>query len=332
MSHHTVENTTGHTPSQLAGQHTLDIGETLPTPDAQPEGATPALEEFLEAPVIVERPLPERSQLPKVEWELIDRERAETYLGFNEGNRKARKDAVDTYVRDLRSGQWEITGDAIRFDTSGRLIDGQHRLMAIAKSGIPAWQLVIRDLDAKVQRVLDTQVRRSAADALRFVGIERNASLIAAIARQALTYTQFMDNELSPVYVRREAPSNSEVEAYVAAHPEIHEAAVMANVLNKVASNGHVAWGLAWMKFMAVEPVDAAEFFTSMANMSTKGKGDPRHTLLTFIPASKGRGRLAVGEMLCAISVAWNYYRAGQKLHILRVKINGEYRPIPVAD
>lgn len=274
----------------------------------------------------------DRAKLPTHEWELIDAKTAEKYLASNENNRKARRNTVETYARDLRHGKWEVTGDAIRFDHTGRLIDGQHRLMAIAKTDIPAWQLVIRGLEPRVQAVLDTQERRSAADALRFAGIDKNAHLIAALARQAVTYTTFFENEEeSPIFVNRPAPSNSEIDEWVADHPEVHEAAVMANLLRKAASNGHVAWGLAWMKMMKIEPADAAEFFTSMVNLQTRGPRDPRHTLLKFQPASKGRGRLAVGEQLCAISVAWNYYREGRELELLRVKVNGEYRRIPVA-
>lgn len=276
------------------------------------------------------QPLP-RNELPTVEWEYVDRELAEQYLSSNENNRKARRDTVSVYARDLEHGKWEISGDSIKFDKTGRLIDGQHRLMAIATSNVGAWQLIVRGLEPRVQRVLDTQARRSAADALRFAGVERNAHMIAAIARAAITYDDFMQNRECAPFINTAAPSHSEVESWVAEHVEVHEAAIMASQLHKAAGTALTAWGLAWIKFLTIDPVESREFFQALANKSTNGKGDPRFALLGYAPVGKARGRIAMGEQLCAITVAWNFYREGKDLEIIRTRINGKYRPIPVA-
>lgn len=282
--------------------------------------------------LMVTHPEPvDRSALPNVEWELVDRERALHYMESNEKNRKLRKDAVATYARDLRAGRWLVTTDSIKFDHTGRLIDGQHRLQAVIESGVPTWMLMARGLEPEVQGVLDTQARRSAADALRFLGIRENVHIIAPIARSAQIYSPFFENRECAAFQNLSAPSNAEVEAYVQAHPEIHEAAVMAVRLNKSAANGRVAWGLAWIKLMALDPNDARSFFDALANFKTDGYGDPRHTLLQFRPSNKARGRLAIGEQLIAISTAWNAYRNQEELTKIHTKTNGKYRYIPVA-
>lgn len=272
----------------------------------------------------------ERAQLPKAEWEFIGPEEATAYLEFNEGNRQLRPDTVKTYVRDLQKGRWLITGDAIRIDTTGKLIDGQHRLKAISEAGIGAWFLVVRNVDPHVQSVLDTQARRNATDALRFAGVRQNARVISAIARSAVAYKRFLDNEECSTGFKLEVISNMEIEEWVKDHPEVHEAAVMAVRLNKSAGNGVTAWGMCYMKFMAIAPAEGREFFNSLADFQTRGKGDPRHTLLTYQP-SVTRGRGALGEMLIAISTSWNYFREGKDLDYIKTKVNGRYRSIPVA-
>lgn len=273
----------------------------------------------------------DRAKLPETTWELVDPETAQKWLEFNEKNRKVRVSTVDMYARDLRAGRWMVTGDPLRFDHTGRLIDGQHRLRAVVKANMAAWFLVVRGVEPEVQRVLDTQARRTAAEALRLSGFERNTHLVAGIARSALVYTKFLNNEECPVYSSAPAASHSEVEAWVRDHPEISEAAVMANLLNKAAGNGVVAWGLSWTKLMGIDPVMARYFFETTANFKTEGKGDPRFALLTYDPVGKTRGRLGMGEMLIAISTAWNYYRRGENLDVIRTRVNRKYRNIPVA-
>lgn len=275
-------------------------------------------------------PLP-YDQLPKTEWEYVDPELAEQYLENNEGNRKVRADVVDTYSRDLKAGRWLVTGDPLRIDTTGRLIDGQHRLKAVVKAGIGAWFLVIRGVDPHVQSVLDTQAKRTAADALRFAGYNRNVRVISGVARSAIQYKDFMENRESQAALHSTIISNPEIEQWVYAHPEVHEAALMATQLHKSAGNGLVSWGMAYLKLSAIDEREAREFFTDLINMSTRGPGDPRHTLLQYRPVGK-TGRSALGEMLIAITVAWNYYRASEDLFIIRTRVNGKYREIPVAN
>lgn len=65
----------------------------------------------------------------------------------NEVNRRLEKKRVDRYANDLSNGRWETEnpqGTMIIFSENGNLIDGQHRLSAICKSGISAlWTVAI---------------------------------------------------------------------------------------------------------------------------------------------------------------------------------------------
>lgn len=85
---------------------------------------------------------------------------------FNPENRKVSQDRINTYVRDIKSGNWSFNGDVIRFDQNGMLIDGQHRLTAVAKSGVSIDFLVVRGIESITKVTIDTGKSRTGGDAL----------------------------------------------------------------------------------------------------------------------------------------------------------------------
>lgn len=54
----------------------------------------------------------------------------------NEGNRKLKESTVKNYASQMARGSWKETGDVIRVSETGNLLDGQHRLHAIVRSGV----------------------------------------------------------------------------------------------------------------------------------------------------------------------------------------------------
>lgn len=72
---------------------------------------------------------------------------AQEYLKFNTENyRSVNNLRVMTYANDMKAGKWQLNGEGIKFDSNGVLLDGQHRLQAIVKAGVPVDMLVVRDI------------------------------------------------------------------------------------------------------------------------------------------------------------------------------------------
>lgn len=107
---------------------------------------------------------------------------AAAWLAVNYKNRKVKTRAVAQYARDMKAGSWRLTGDAIRFDEHGNLIDGQHRLLACVESGQPFESFVVYGLPNEVQGIIDAGVSRSAADAIHLMGIN-NAITVSSMAK-----------------------------------------------------------------------------------------------------------------------------------------------------
>jgi len=96
---------------------------------------------------------------------------AQAWLEGNVDNRSLRENRVVHLAGVLQRGEWELTGDAIVFDTDGTLLNGQHRLTAVVVSGVPARFLVLRGVPPKVQEVMDTGLSRTLGDQLQRRGV-----------------------------------------------------------------------------------------------------------------------------------------------------------------
>lgn len=122
----------------------------------------------------------------KIEHVEITPDIARAWLDKNQNNRKLNKRFVSQFVQDMRSGNWQITGDAIRFDSNGTLIDGQHRLSACIEAGASFPSYVLYGLDPSSKDVIDTGKARSARDVLDMRGIP-NSSAIATTLKLLIT-------------------------------------------------------------------------------------------------------------------------------------------------
>jgi hypothetical protein len=112
-------------------------------------------------------------------------------LQKNTDNRKPDKQRIRQYSSDMKEGRWKFTTQTVGIGTSGRIVDGQHRLFAIVDSGvtIPCW--VVFDADETTFDVIDTGKIRTGNDIWRIGG--KPAPNVAAIARLAYLYTNRRD-------------------------------------------------------------------------------------------------------------------------------------------
>lgn len=99
----------------------------------------------------------------------ITPELAVSWLRFNNGNRPIRRRQLRKLTEDMLAGMWVLNGEAIKFSCNGRLLDGQHRLHAVIKSGVTVQCVVIENVPEtdNVFETIDCGALRTPADALR---------------------------------------------------------------------------------------------------------------------------------------------------------------------
>lgn len=72
---------------------------------------------------------------------------AAMYMSNNARHRPIKDKKVAEYMGEMRDGKWRLNGKTICFDTTGRLLNGQHRLSAVIRSGVSLTTLVVRGLN-----------------------------------------------------------------------------------------------------------------------------------------------------------------------------------------
>jgi len=103
----------------------------------------------------------------RAEYEKITPNRATKLLEHNTNNYRMSlsNSTLENLVYELKKGQWKATTQGIGFDTNGVLVDGQHRLMAIQKSGITVdKQLVCYGLEPESKLKIDVGKKRTLSD------------------------------------------------------------------------------------------------------------------------------------------------------------------------
>ena len=150
---------------------------------------------------------------PKTTTENITPTKAKRWLASNtKCNRPVSPRHVEYIANEIKAGRWQFTGDAIRFDDAGNLLDGQHRLHAVVATGATVPSVVVRGLPSEVFTLIDTNNRiRTLADNLAIVGNAESARLAAALT--LLRHIEVGRNS------RRE--SHEVMLGYAADHPDL---------------------------------------------------------------------------------------------------------------
>jgi hypothetical protein len=251
---------------------------------------------------------------------------AADWLRLNFRNRTVKDRRTAGLTRILNEGLWMFDGSAIRFNTDGGLMDGQHRLTGIVKSGAKALCLVIKGLDPEVQKVIDTGVPRTVRDSLVMDGI-KNSTIVASVARYFYMITLTRDRVPSSGSV---TPTNQEVEAVIGAfRDEItiaadfasrtrsqHQTNAMGKLIPSVAAIGYAVF------CMATDNVTGREFMERLASGINLQAGDPALLFRNRIQAT-GSGptdpKLNTPQQLCLLYQAWNANQSGQPITKLQL-------------
>lgn len=119
-----------------------------------------------------------------VKFEMVTPIIAMQYLATQGRNRRLNPSRVGNYSSDMATDNWEINGETIKFNEDGQLIDGQHRLNAIIKSGQATELLVICGINRNACN-LDCNMTRSIGQMMYMGGCDekalRNNTTIGAI-------------------------------------------------------------------------------------------------------------------------------------------------------
>lgn len=255
-------------------------------------------------------------------------ETAQDWLdNHNNRNRKVRQPVVDRYAHDMIEGNWHYNGEPIQFDTNFNLMNGQHRLRAIVKSGKAQSILVITGLDPAAHTTMDNGARRLPGDVLTISGYAEGRTL-AAVANFALTLEVLPPNATLRVNRNR---TTADIEARV--EGDAHLQHVVEKVIPEMAPPKSLMTravaAYAYYALSKVSELDAAKFFEGLLTLANLPQGSPiiaLHRRLTAHTAEHVPGQNGAFRAIAYIIHAWNAWRAGEERQMIKLPATADGR------
>ncbi len=249
---------------------------------------------------------------------------AEQWLKKNTHNRGVVNSRIDQYAADMRRGEWRVNGETIKLAADGRVLDGQHRLMAVLEADVSIQSLVITGLRDEAQETMDQGRARSLADVFKLRG-EKYHNPLATAARTLALYERY-GTVVQPPY--KAPPSILQASRALERNPELRDSVAM-------------LWGLRrpWMPtshmgalhflFATVDLEAANDFVTKLTTGAELHRAHPVYVLRELLmTAHMTRDTILQRTQLALIIKAWNAYMAGDEVTRLQWTPGGP-RPEP---
>lgn len=283
----------------------------------------------LSAKVTGSEPVPIKKPQPECQWVIVSPELAMKWLDeANQNNRSARDHHVSRLAADMTEGRWRgQNGEAIRFDTEGRLVDGQHRLWASVTGNVSFETLLITKCDPADYSTIGIGAKKQFSDFLGPIHHEKNVHLLAAATR--LVY-MWQHGQLG----KRNGdlfPSISELEVTLRDHPNIRES------VNTVASMKDLK-KIIQLSFSALihyagtlqnKSATVESFLDRLATGLGLEADDAVYQLRRIILQQQGSSigkRRAGKEYILALMIkAWNLSKKGMKVRQLKLSPGEEF-------
>ena len=255
---------------------------------------------------------------------------AQKWLKENVRNRKISDSKVRTYANDMISGRWkERTGELIKFSTNGKLLDGQHRLLAIVKSQKTIEFDVAYGISESVFDVLDTGKIRSTGDVFSIEGVINGSIIATSINRFLLLKkgnSSFEGNRHTMI-------TNTLVLEEYKSREDFWQDAVSWSIKNaKAFGNVIPATGIAgfYALFYEINPEIARDFFNQVCigtNVTNNSIVVLRNSLIRNKVASK---KLKTRDINAYIIKTWNAFRTNLNYKVIKFDSENESFPKPV--
>lgn len=262
-----------------------------------------------------------------IEMVLVTPEKAEALLEFNTTNRGLRVAHVNMLANDMSSGFWKMNGDAIRIAKDGSILDGQHRLHAVVRSGTSQQMLIITGLDVDTRVTMDSGAARTFGDTLKWMAVP-NHNVVAAITTRVLLSERIKPFAYRSTTGSHAKPSKQELLAVLDTNPDIVDAGQKAVDLRRRTPLSGGTCGFAWLYLNRLDEEDCEDFFTKLASGANLAERDP----ILVLRSALTERRLTDVESVAMTFKSWNAYREGREVGLLRFKQGGkapESFPVP---
>ena len=247
----------------------------------------------------------------------------------NESNRRISKPAVQKYANDMLCGRWKLGGQAIIFDSNGRLTDGHHRILACMNAKVAFQTIVVRGVEPESVEVLDTGLARLASHVAQMRGIPF-ASLACAAARYCIVHAKHGVEKIQNSSLH---PSNVEIIGFVANNERLQVACRAGERMRLFMSRALAAF--LFYEFHALDPALAESFFDAINLGINLKEASPVLLLRRRLQENRSsrRGRLDNVFIAALVIKAWNAFIQDRPLRVLKWSLEPPIsEPFPIIE
>lgn len=258
----------------------------------------------------------------------ITPELAAKLLEGNLVNRELSERRVSQYVTDMASGAWPYTGDPIRITEDGQLLDGQHRLTAVVRSGVTLPMMVMTGVPADHQRYMDTGRLRTLGDEVHMMGLP-HSTIVAATARMVLSITDWPDVgqeadwnrvvRIGAYAARNVSITKPQGAAFVANHKDLVHSAEIGTRATAGCSAPPTVLSFLHYAASAINRTQADDFLGKLHTGAGLEMGDPIRAAREQINRARRESeQKSIGaNAMYLLLVAWNHHRTGNRVERL---------------
>src|SRR3990167_3239770 len=228
---------------------------------------------------------------------------------------------VNSLATDMKACNWGVNGETIKFNGSGKLVDGRHRLWAVVQSGATIRTGVVFDLHAAARDTIDIGRKRSFGDVLGIHG-EGDPNHMAA----ALEWIwRWEHNEW--LNGSRKATNPEKVET-LARHPKLRDSMAFVRKHRPPASLSAMV-GLHYLLSKA-DNAKADGFFEFLGTGVNLNRGNPVYRLRERLIANQSsRAKMRTLDIIAITVRAWNAHYRGEPLTVLKWVGQGKASSFP---
>lgn len=268
----------------------------------------------------------------RVSVEKLTPAQAAKLLEHNPLNRPRSVRRVAELTETFLAGKHRSDIGAILISHDNSVVDGQHRLAAQIASGLTLEWIVVRDVDASAQLVVDTGKPRSFEDYLVMHGV-KNGRALAASTRFLWNYENSGFSYMGDFMKRGIATVSRLWDLYQQREEDLAEGVIRsAPVLTRIRMSRAVACGL-WPVLSGLDYDDAAEFYAQLARKADGAPIDGVELFANYMNVRDRGGDIISQRVQTALLIkAWNYWRKGEAVSVLAWKAGGAKReafPVP---
>lgn len=247
----------------------------------------------------------------------IDPELAKRWLANKGLNRNLSLRTVDQLKTAIKRGEFQLNGETIKLASDGTVIDGQHRLVAIAQSDTSIDAVVVFGLPRASQETIDLGRKRTLGHVLALRG-ETYASMLAATLTHLWRYVNKIESQYGSM------PTVQQALQVLEEHPGIRESLGRGDTLRKSVSIPPSVGACLHYVFSMIDNEDADDFFDTLSTGLGLREGDAIYALRRVLERSNMSPRHYHPRTVHALTVkAWNFWRAGTPIKFLRWSPSG---------